>query len=146
MSNKNRLFNILILFVLILFFTMPILAQDDISAQLVPPATTNESYDWAKELGFASLFVTMVVAAAKYIPQLNRIPSSRLNFVLSLVIWIGLIIFREFGYADDYIASIANFGSLFQVLGNIVTTYLGASAIYVASNATSMPFLGKKRS
>lgn len=145
MSNKNRLFSIAMLFLLILFSAMPILAQDDVSSELVPPATVNGTYDWAKELSFASLFVTSIVAAAKYIPQLNGIPSNRLSFALSLLLWLGLTIFRELGYADDYIASISNFGSLFQILGNIVTTYLGASAIYGASNVSNMPLLGNKR-
>lgn len=145
MSKTNRLFSIAMLFLLILFSAMPILAQDDVSSELVPPATVNGTYDWAKELSFASLFVTSIVAAAKYIPQLNGIPSNRLSFALSLLLWLGLTIFREFGYADDYIASISNFGSLFQILGNIVTTYLGASAIYGASNVSNMPVLGNKR-
>lgn len=145
MSKTNRLFSIAMLFLLILFSAMPILAQDDVSSELVPPATVNGTYDWAKELSFASLFVTSIVAAAKYIPQLNGIPSNRLSFALSLLLWLGLTIFRELGYADDYIASISNFGSLFQILGNIVTTYLGASAIYGASNVSNMPILGNKR-
>lgn len=143
--SKKRLFSIAMLFLLILFSAMPILAQDDVSTELVPPATVNGTYDWAKELSFASLFVTSIVAAAKYIPQLSKLPSNRLSFFLSLAIWIGLTIFREFGYADDYIASISNFGGLFQVLGNIVTTYLGASAIYGASEMANMPVLGNKR-
>lgn len=143
--SKKRLFSITMLFLLILFSAMPVLGQDDVSTELVPPATVNGTYDWAKELSFASLFVTTIVAAAKYIPQLSGIPSNRLSFFLSLAIWIGLTVFREFGYADDYIASISNFGSLFQILGNIVTTYLGASAIYGASNVSNMPILGNKR-
>lgn len=143
----NRSISIAILFALILLMAFPVMAQEDVPTELVPQATPTETYDWAKEIGFASLFVSMIVSLAKHIPQLEgKVPSRTLALALNLAIWLGLMIFREMGHEGTFIDTVSNFGKLFQLVGNIVATYLGASAIYTASSVSGFPIMGKKRS
>lgn len=148
MSIKKRF---TMLFLPILFWTMPILAQESTPESTESPAIEQAPAPIADEPltleSFASsaavvLLVYLFTEIAKRVPALAQFDPFKLAGLLSLILYLGYrFVFAFGGDAGAYMTYLADFGHIAESLYNVAITFVGVTGVYHSGKnmAKSLP-------
>lgn len=140
MSNKNRLFSIAVLLLIILFFATPIFGQESTPESTEVPATEQAPAPIADEPltleSFASsaavvLLVYLFTEIAKRVPILAEFDPFKLAGLFSLILYVGYrLIFAFGGDVGLYMTYLSDFGHISESLYNVAITFVSVTGVY----------------